>query len=156
MNKQLCFVMAQRYPQGWYSECWSTLSPEEDLSSHMQSPGWQPIYLVVWYLRQWFANKEKSMVMQDTKCPHCDQVSLNNTTSNFSSKKEDFVCVAILAQKTTSNSNIYCYTHLRLEDITSTQIYHNHTLLQCITVFYTRALFSPMIYTYYLHKDSRS
>ena len=47
-------------------------TPEEDLSDHMQSPGWQPTLCVAWCLIWRFASLEKSMVMRDTDCPYWD------------------------------------------------------------------------------------
>ena len=54
-------------------------TPEEELSTHLQSPGWQSIFGVSWCLIWWFANIEKSMVIHDTECPSWDQMPLNNT-----------------------------------------------------------------------------
>ena len=56
-------------------------NPEEDLSGHMQSPGWQPIILAAWCLLWWITNIERSVVIHDTEYPCWDQVSSNNTNS---------------------------------------------------------------------------
>ena len=86
MWQRLNFVLSifsdHIYPGLWSSEYDKPYIPAQTRGRLIKWPSAitrLTAHFLNWSLVWWFAGSDKSMVEHDTKCSHCDQVSLNNT-----------------------------------------------------------------------------